>query len=1063
MRRNHISCLWIVLLCLLPILTDAQTLSRYEYWFDDDIGSKQWGSLSGTDNEVDLAIDATHLDNGIHKFSFRVRQSDGMYSAIRSSIFLKTTPGEATRLEYWIDGDISTRKLFDGQRISDGDYIINDSLDLSDVSPGVHRLFLRGRGPNTKVVSAVTSVPIFVKQTMPQGNKVVYWIDDNYDQKESVGFDSSLDVNSLNLDMADNTKYPVGYHRLNMRVDLEGQGESAVFTDGFFKSPTGQATQLEYWIDGDIRTRKLFDGQSVSGGDYIINDFLDLSDVSPGVHRVFLRGRGPNTKVVSAVTSTPIMVKSRYNVDPADVKVMDQAYWFDDEEPTVSSVDNPKNVINQPNTFDTRHLTDGQHTLHVQFGNSAGVWNGPVDYIFEKTPVVDPSIEASATVEDGIVTLNYTAIPFALSYEVVRKYPSGHKRLVNFNESSEYPAPFRAIDTPGIGTYTYYIEGNYIDLNGVKQEVRSDEMTVTVEEAASTVEQAKIYGEVRHDGVPIYAWGDSYKVYINGTDARETEYDFYKSGANFSIGGVPYGTELTISVRERDYGHKDITLITSKNTNDITYKFDGIYGEVEEQLANEAYDVILTNSIHLTPDAWELSVHNKMRFHTWSGDIIVKLIRKATLDLYTEEANGGVPIWKYLKNKKLGVDDGPNYKTVAKMHVHLEKDEYRTIALDLIDMPASDLKEDYYVCIYTKQDGSDQMKELGGGYENPQTVNFNPCDYLTQNDLDLYLVNEYKQVMSYLKQMSQWGDPFAFEINSIPGDNLNEIINNLGNGRYFDVEGFEEDLVVNGSHSAGLLLSCFLGDVVKDVKRYAKNTRGSLKIADGIQEVFNTLRDFYQINEVDENLKFFETFKQVIKVGEKLKLNEKMWGFKYPAFEIYKTYFDVAEAMVKAIDKIEISVQEAALYEKLINGKGIYKIKVRRYTTDGRVEYFPASEVYDQIREIKFQMTTEYQEGYHPETSKFQIDSPKLSDEITISNVDFDYLHNNISTGIQLWMIITWRNNRVTRVPMLEKHFAKLENFKSDTEPPTMTVELQSETYLRKDYMANKLTIINQK
>jgi hypothetical protein len=315
MRRNHIFSLWLFLLCLFPTLTLAQTLTRYEYWFDGNFDARQWEALSGADEELNVGIDATQLDDGIHKFSFRVRQSDGKYSAISSSLFMKTTPGEATRLEYWIDGDITTRKFIDGQSVSAGGFMVNGYLDLSEVTPGVHRLFLRGRSDDNKVVSAVTSVPILVKPSMSEENKVIYWIDDNYDQKESVSIDKSLDVNSLDLDLADNAKYPVGFHRLNMQVNLEGQGESAVHTDGFFKSPAGQPTLLEYWFDGDITTRKHVDGESVSAGGFMVNDYLDLSNVTPGAHRLFMRGKGNENTVVSAVTSVPVLVKPSKQLD----------------------------------------------------------------------------------------------------------------------------------------------------------------------------------------------------------------------------------------------------------------------------------------------------------------------------------------------------------------------------------------------------------------------------------------------------------------------------------------------------------------------------------------------------------------------------------------------------------------------------------------------------------------------------------------------------------------------------------------------------------------------------
>ena len=89
MSRNKFINLIACLLCLLPTLTYSQSLTTYEYWFDDSIGSRQSGSLSGTNTVVKLSVGTDQLDNGVHKFSFRAKQSDGKYSAVTSSLFLK--------------------------------------------------------------------------------------------------------------------------------------------------------------------------------------------------------------------------------------------------------------------------------------------------------------------------------------------------------------------------------------------------------------------------------------------------------------------------------------------------------------------------------------------------------------------------------------------------------------------------------------------------------------------------------------------------------------------------------------------------------------------------------------------------------------------------------------------------------------------------------------------------------------------------------------------------------------------------------------------------------------
>ena len=110
MSRKTFICIVACLLCLLPALTYAQSLTRYEYWFDDDFNSRVPGNLSGTSDAVSLSIGTDQLENGVHKFSFRARQSDGKYSAIISSLFLKRPMVQSSQMEYWFDDKFDQRE-----------------------------------------------------------------------------------------------------------------------------------------------------------------------------------------------------------------------------------------------------------------------------------------------------------------------------------------------------------------------------------------------------------------------------------------------------------------------------------------------------------------------------------------------------------------------------------------------------------------------------------------------------------------------------------------------------------------------------------------------------------------------------------------------------------------------------------------------------------------------------------------------------------------------------------------------------------------------------------------
>ena len=171
MSRKSLYICVTCLLYLLPALSFAQSLTLYEYWFDDDFDNRISSSLSGANAVVNTSIDVNQLDNGIHKFSFRAKQSDGKFSAVSSSLFLK--------------------------------------------------------------------------RPAAQGSQVEYWFDDNFDQRDKIDILNTEDEQELSLDLRSSTKYPMGFHKLNMRVTLEGEGESAIYSSDVVKLSAGKATRLE--------------------------------------------------------------------------------------------------------------------------------------------------------------------------------------------------------------------------------------------------------------------------------------------------------------------------------------------------------------------------------------------------------------------------------------------------------------------------------------------------------------------------------------------------------------------------------------------------------------------------------------------------------------------------------------------------------------------------------------------------------------------------------------------------------------------------------------------------
>ena len=220
------------LLALLPCFALAQTLTGYEIWFDDDFSGRQTGSLSGTFDAINANIDVKQLSAGVHTINIRAKQSDGMYSAITSTMFINITTGSEPKLEFWIDGDRSTVRTIEGTPSSDG-YVYVKELDLGDISPGYHRLYYRAVSSTDPTASAVSIAPIIVKSRYYHDeNEVAVMkkycisvddeepvINDVLRPKEEIPYNGSLDARYLSL--GQHTLKAKFWNSMGMSVSVE--------------------------------------------------------------------------------------------------------------------------------------------------------------------------------------------------------------------------------------------------------------------------------------------------------------------------------------------------------------------------------------------------------------------------------------------------------------------------------------------------------------------------------------------------------------------------------------------------------------------------------------------------------------------------------------------------------------------------------------------------------------------------------------------------------------------------------------------------------------------------
>ena len=640
MRRIIIQGLLACLLALFPVMTLAQTLTRYEYWFDDDFANRQSSSLSGSYKVLRLSIDTYFMPLGVHKFSFRVRQSDGHYSAISSSLFLKRMTAESTALEYWFDDNFDQRESIS---ISDGPEEQQLTLDLRNNTlypPGYHMLKMRvtvaGQGVSSVCSSGVLKIAAGKVSTLE------YWVDNDYTGVRTLSaqtieggyiFTSDLDLSNV----------APGYHKLHMRArSSSGRTASAVTSEGFIKLTSGVASKLEYWFDERTNVHAL-SGEAIDKG-YIFMNSLNLSGLSPGQHRLYLRARSQNGLASSAVTMVPVIVKldyGPYNEEyshPTTAKVTDYSVAVDNQAPTHYQVQNPRYEITQPHVLDATNLSAGNHTVKLKFWNSlhAGV---STEQAFKVVIPEAPTLTLTAQQQSGLVKLQFNSVPNDIAYGIRCVDANGVLRN-GFNvKNSLYPEPYTFTDNPPAGTYRYHVIARYRDWTGTEKNVTSNEVTVTIAQAQTEEEAAEQYGNITGKIVCDKNMPTSW-LSVKFSDGQTVPVQ----GTVFSRTHVEKGKQLTMTVLG-DLTHvyeSDPLTVQAGNNNVVitgTYKEEFQPDNLANDLEIDRMDMTSEqNGLHL-----RLHLKNRYQDRPWRGMIRVKALDK----------NKAEDVWQYTADLNL--------------------------------------------------------------------------------------------------------------------------------------------------------------------------------------------------------------------------------------------------------------------------------------------------------------------------------------------------------------------------------------------------------------------------
>lgn len=120
---------------------EASAVSAVEFWVDEAIDSRTEQPISG--GTISFAIETQSLREGFHILYYRLKDDEGVHSAVRTWHFFvyethASAKTEVVALEYWMDSDIDNRKQL-AITEKDTEY----SLEITPLEDGAHTLYYR--------------------------------------------------------------------------------------------------------------------------------------------------------------------------------------------------------------------------------------------------------------------------------------------------------------------------------------------------------------------------------------------------------------------------------------------------------------------------------------------------------------------------------------------------------------------------------------------------------------------------------------------------------------------------------------------------------------------------------------------------------------------------------------------------------------------------------------------------------------------------------------------------------------------------------------------------------
>lgn len=255
-------------------ISNAQNLSRYEYWIDDDYAGRN--IVESSSNEIALMVSTESLTDGVHYFNFRAYRSDGVWgNYYRNLFYVSSSSVDVGEYEYWIDN--STNKVTG--KGSGPEYVFN--IDISKLGIGKHTFNFRAKNLSENwgetfseefeikngfqpilpslTISSIGNGAVTYNKTSVRNQSSSFTLEEGANAEISFVPDNGYRIKSLKVNGEDvtssvsNNSYTVSNIRANTTVEVE-----------FEAIPINSYT-LKYVVDGvTYQTYQIQEGATIT-------------------------------------------------------------------------------------------------------------------------------------------------------------------------------------------------------------------------------------------------------------------------------------------------------------------------------------------------------------------------------------------------------------------------------------------------------------------------------------------------------------------------------------------------------------------------------------------------------------------------------------------------------------------------------------------------------------------------------------------------------------------------------------------------------------------------------